>query len=108
MADRVQLLKDFDEILEECKELQLVVQWLRVINVEVVAELPHNREAMALNDLRIAVDDFQLNIGLKEETLTIVRFFLSKKSMLFEAIALKYIKQLQYEVRNTYQFDLLS
>lgn len=96
--ERAQLLKDFDDVLEESKELQVVAQWLRIINVQIEVELPHDLETKTLNDLKIAVSEYQDGMGLREETLNVLRFFLARKSMLFEAIALKYIKDLQYTV----------
>jgi hypothetical protein len=98
MTKPVDLLRDFDGILDESKELLLVAQWLRIIRVPFDAELPQGLDTLPLNELKIAVSNFQDSMRLPDETFNLLRFFLTRKSMLFEAIASKYIKQLKYDV----------
>jgi hypothetical protein len=97
-----QLRLEFDTIMNDSRELQLVAQWLRAIQVPIEVELPHDLESRTLDGLKAVITEFQEGLGLPEETLKSLRFFIPRKSMLFEAIATKYLKQMEYDVRQLF------
>lgn len=95
------LVKEFDVLIKESTELQLVSQWLRANQVAIEADLPINLPDLTLNEITASVTEFQYRLNLPEETINLLQFFLTKRSLLFEAISNKYMKDLPYKVCST-------
>lgn len=88
-----EMVKRYKSVAKEVPELRLVHQWLvsrnALTNVS-TPELPSNSQCF-LCEIIYYVDNFKAVIGMEEDVLTLLKFFLQKKSILFDSMSRQFI-----------------
>ncbi len=89
-----ELLEDFDATLRSVQELRVVGQWLRAVQVLQgdTSALTQNLDNKTMQELELLSLTLKGKMDLQEQTLDVLRFFLTSKSLLFEAITAKFSK----------------
>ena len=87
-------MEDVKLLIAELQELQLVHTWLQRINAKVhVQELPPITQlhSMRFTQVTDCVTAFKNGLKLDENVLILLRFFLKKKSLLFDTVTSQFL-----------------